>query len=196
MPSFKSTLFAAAAAFVATAQADYAIDPKTVPRATRVQWCADEVRTCPIICQQVEPRTTLVNTCDPDSLAYGCLCGNNQQPNMTEYSLTLPYFVCRELGVQCVNNCGLGANTCADNCWKQFVCGATNPTRVNTTSSTGAATGTATSAETSGVIYTGLAGDNGGSGSGSSGAAALGLGREAGFAVLIGSVIGGVALLL
>lgn len=35
MPSFKSTVFAVAAAFVAATQADYVIEPKSVPLATR-----------------------------------------------------------------------------------------------------------------------------------------------------------------
>ncbi|KAF4818840.1 hypothetical protein CGCSCA5_v004839 [Colletotrichum siamense] len=196
MPSFKSTVFAAAAAFVAAAQADYVIDPKSVPLATRKAWCQDETNTCPIICQQVEPRTTLVNDCDYNSLTYGCVCGDGNQPNMTEYSLTLPYHVCQEYGNQCVTKCGLGANECASKCREDNPCGASNPTRANSTS-TASGTATATSSSTSGAIFTGMAGDDGSSGSsGSSGAAALGMGREAGFAVLVGSILGGVALLL
>ncbi|OHE92018.1 hypothetical protein CORC01_12657 [Colletotrichum orchidophilum] len=197
MPSFKSTVFAAAAAFVATAQADYYVDPSTVPLATRKAWCADEKTTCPIICQQVEPRTTLVNDCDPDSLTYGCICGNEKQPNMTEFSLTLPYYVCQEYGNQCVKACGLGANQCASNCRQNNPCGAQNPTRQNTTSTAGTATASATASETSNAIYTGLGDSGSSSGSSSgSGAAALEMGRSAGLAILVGSLIGGAALLL
>ncbi|KAF6832479.1 hypothetical protein CPLU01_06162 [Colletotrichum plurivorum] len=196
MPSFKSTFFALAAAFVATAQADYTIDPKSVPLATRKAWCANQKNTCPIICQQVEPRTTLVNDCNYDSLTYGCVCGDGNQPNMTEYTLSLPYHVCQEYGNQCVKACGIGANQCASDCLEDHPCGATNPTRQNTTS-TGTATATATSSQTSGAIFTGMAGDdNSGSSGSGSGAAALGLGREAGMAVLVGSLLGGIALLL
>uniref|UniRef100_L2G822 DUF7707 domain-containing protein n=1 Tax=Colletotrichum fructicola (strain Nara gc5) TaxID=1213859 RepID=L2G822_COLFN len=191
MPSFKSTVFAVAAAFVAAAQADYVIEPKSVPLATRKAWCQDETNTCPIICQQVEPRTTLVNDCDYNSLTYGCVCGDGNQPNMTEYSLTLPYHVCQEYGNQCVTKCGLGANECASKCREDNPCGASNPTRANSTS-TASGTATATSSSTSGAIFTGMAGDDGSSGS----SGALGMGREAGFAVLVGSILGGVALLL
>ena len=28
------------------------------------QWCESEIQTCPFICQQMEPGTTTVNTCD------------------------------------------------------------------------------------------------------------------------------------
>ncbi|KAJ3955679.1 hypothetical protein N0V92_007798 [Colletotrichum tropicale] len=170
MPSFKSTVFAVAAAFAAAAQADYVIEPKSVPLATR--------------------------RLPQNSLTYGCVCGDGNQPNMTEYSLTLPYHVCQEYGNQCVTKCGLGANECASKCREDNPCGATNPTRANGTS-TASGTATATSSSTSGAIFTGMAGDDGSSGSsGSSGAAALGMGREAGFAVLVGSILGGVALLL
>ena len=82
MPSLRSTVFAVAAAFVATARADYYIDPESVPLGTRGEspdpfsarawtdnglenWCENEKDTCPLICQQVEHRTTLVNECDP-----------------------------------------------------------------------------------------------------------------------------------
>jgi hypothetical protein len=67
MPSFKSTVLAVAAALVATVQADYYIEPSSVPLSTRQTWCKSEKSTCPIICQQVEPYTTLTNTCDPVS---------------------------------------------------------------------------------------------------------------------------------
>jgi hypothetical protein len=84
MVSLKTTGFAVATALAAIAQADYIIDPKTVPKSTRgiittpdeaifisqltvptATWCQDEKRTCPLICQQTEPRTTLINECDP-----------------------------------------------------------------------------------------------------------------------------------
>ncbi|OLN81763.1 hypothetical protein CCHL11_06929 [Colletotrichum chlorophyti] len=201
MLSFKSTLFAVAAAFVATAHADYSINITAVPLSTRKAWCQDELNTCPIICQQVEPRTYLVNTCDPVTLTYGCLCGDNNRPNMSEYSLTLPYHVCQEYGNQCVKACGQGANQCASDCRENNPCGAQNPTRVNTTStSTGAPTATGTSAETSGVIFDGFGGSgSSGSDSGSdsgSGAAALEMGRSAGLAIVVGGLVGAFALLL
>lgn len=115
MPSFKSTVFAVAAAFVATAHADYYVEPSSVPLATRSTnfcypcspgntypavgdlasmltgnlteaWCADEKNTCPIICQQVEPRTTLVNDCDPVSSK------RHQQQKHEGSKLTRPLF--------------------------------------------------------------------------------------------------------
>ncbi|TDZ20571.1 hypothetical protein C8034_v007962 [Colletotrichum sidae] len=198
MPSFKCTVFAVAAAFAATAQADYIIDPTTVPLSLRRAWCQDQTNTCPIICQQTEPRTTQVNTCNYNDLTYGCICGDGKAPNMTEFTLTLPYHTCQEYGNQCVKACGLANNQCASNCREDNPCGATSPTLQNTTSSAGTATATSTASATqsSGAVFTGMVGSDDNSSSGSSGAAALGLGREAGFAVLVGSVFGGLALLL
>ncbi|KAJ3474486.1 hypothetical protein NLG97_g9823 [Lecanicillium saksenae] len=85
MVSFKTTGLVAAAALSTFVQADYDIDPTSVPIATRgkfrhvslrirllntnrdclERWCRDEKLTCPLICQQTEPRTTLINDCDP-----------------------------------------------------------------------------------------------------------------------------------
>ncbi|WYZ44168.1 hypothetical protein EsH8_VII_000604 [Colletotrichum jinshuiense] len=195
MPSFKTTFFAVAAAFVTTAHADYYVEPSSVSLSLRTAWCKDQKYTCPIICQQVEPRTTEENDCDPETLTYSCICGNGQQPNMTEYSLTLPYHTCQEYGNQCVKNCGLANNNCASACREDHPCGAQNPTRQNTTSTS---TATATASQTSGAIFTGMAGDSGSSSSSGSGsgAAALEMGRGTGMAILVGSMLGGVAFLL
>ncbi|KAK1972210.1 hypothetical protein LY78DRAFT_665470 [Colletotrichum sublineola] len=195
MPSFKSTLFAVAAAFVATAHADYFVEPDSVPLSTRKSWCQDQKYSCPVICDEVSTKPVEVNECDPQALTYGCICGDGNQPNMSEYSLTLPYHVCQEYGNQCVAKCGIGSNTCANNCRVDNPCGAQNPTRVNTTTT---ASATASATESANAVYTGIAGSpsGSGSGSGSSGAATLEMGRSAGLAVLVGGVIGGVAFLL
>jgi hypothetical protein len=59
--------------------------------------------------------TTVDNECDPDALTYSCVCENNVSPNITQYSQTLPFFICQEWGNQCVTGCN-GNNTCADSC--------------------------------------------------------------------------------
>jgi hypothetical protein len=142
MPSLRSSVLAVAAAFTAVANADYYIDPESVRLSIRENWCLNQKSTCPIICQQTEPRTTLVNECDPEQLTYGCLCGNNKRPNMTEYTLTLPYFVCQEWGNQCVTDCG-GNNACESSCREDNPCGASDPAQ-----QTGTTTGTSTSKPT------------------------------------------------
>jgi len=194
MPSFKSTFFAVAAAFVATAHADYVIDPSSVSLSTRKSWCQDQTYSCPVICQEVSSDPVEVNTCDPASLTYGCVCGNGNQPNMSEYSLTLPFHVCQEFGNQCVADCGIGSNTCASNCRTNNPCGAQNPTRVNVTST---ASATASATESPNAVFSGIPGSSpAAAASGSSAAAALEMGRGAGLAVLVGGVVGGLAFLL
>ncbi|CRK37183.1 hypothetical protein BN1708_016577 [Verticillium longisporum] len=44
-----------------------------------------------MICSQTSEGDPLVNDCNADALQYGCICSDGQKPNMTEYSLTLPY---------------------------------------------------------------------------------------------------------
>lgn len=63
---FRSTaVLAVAASFTGFAFADYIIDPETVPLVQREFWCKTSMTTCPLICQQTEPATTLINECDP-----------------------------------------------------------------------------------------------------------------------------------
>ncbi|KAJ9151861.1 hypothetical protein NKR23_g2584 [Pleurostoma richardsiae] len=210
MPSLRTAVLAFAAALFATVQADYVIDPTSVPLSTRKQWCTSEESTCPIICEQTPPYSTLVNTCDPTTLTYGCVCGNNLQPNVSEYSLTLPYFVCQEWGNQCVTGCG-SDNTCASACREDHPCGALDPTRVNTTSSASAgatATGTnGAAATTSNQVYDGF-GDSsatataGSSSSGNSGsdssvaAASLDLARAYSLVVVVAGMFVGFGFML
>ncbi|KAH9892997.1 hypothetical protein F4778DRAFT_749141 [Xylariomycetidae sp. FL2044] len=160
MPSFR-TLLAAVAIFASSVAADYTIDPNSVSLTTRTNWCQNEKSTCPIICDQTSTGTE-TNTCDPKTLTYGCICSNGLQPNVSEYSLTLPFFICQEWGNQCVEGCGEDSG-CASACREDHPCGALNPTRVNsTTISTMQATGTdsGATATDSNVIYTGLAGSD------------------------------------
>lgn len=125
-----------------------------------------------MICLQMGSRTTLNNDCDPvsclplirvlslsviltdlqETLTYECLCGNNQRPNISEYSLTMPYYLCQEWGNQCVKKCN--DNACASNCREQHPCGATDPKQYNITSSTSGTSDPTASQTGSGVIFT------------------------------------------
>ena len=135
------------------------------------------------------PGGTQLNTCDADTLTYGCVCGDGNRPNVSEYTLTLPYFTCVEWGSQCVAACG-SDNQCAGSCRQDHPCGALNPKRVNSTTTTaGVADKTTTTAN---QVFTGLAGGGGGGGSGAGGignGVAPPLGRGWGFGMLV--VLGG-----
>ncbi|KAG6004622.1 hypothetical protein E4U21_000898 [Claviceps maximensis] len=194
MPSLRSIVWAAAASLSALANADYTIEPSSVPISTRKNWCQQEKSTCPLICQQTEPRTTLVNSCDPNTLQFGCLCGNNRQPNVSEYSLSLPYFVCQEWVLQCQRACD--TNACKSDCVQNHPCGAQNPQKVNTTTSVESGS-TATATDGSNTIFTDSPGaGTDGDGSGKKGAAAaLEVGRTYGLVIVLTSLFVGFALL-
>lgn len=202
MPSFKSTFLAVATGFIATASAQkfYDIDPETVPSGLRVRWCDDQVRSCDAICAQTTEGAPLVNDCDSDVLRYGCICSDSNKPNMTEFTLTLPYHMCQEWGNQCVAACGIGSNQCASACREDNPCGATDPTKVNATSSTSAspeATAGTTTTSSSGGVFTGLDGASPEEEDDSPNAAAvLESSRALSVALLIGGFVGGFAFLL
>ncbi|KAK9375817.1 uncharacterized protein V1513DRAFT_376566 [Lipomyces chichibuensis] len=122
---------------------------------TRLQWCQSEIATCPLICLD-EGYNATSNLCYPDNLYYICQCSNGHSPNLTEYSLTIPYFICQEQVTLCADNCG-SDNTCVSACRQNKQCGATNPTRVNVTSSSpGSSPTTATLAASSAVAFNGF----------------------------------------
>ncbi|KAF2088347.1 hypothetical protein K490DRAFT_602, partial [Saccharata proteae CBS 121410] len=141
--------------------ASQTIDPDTVPIADRDQWCLAQTTQCPLICLQTSANsaTTVSNTCNPNTLAYSCVCANNLSPNVTQYSQTIPYFECTEYGNQCVANCSQGDNLCASACRTDNPCGAQSPVRVNTsTITTMSSTTSGGSAATGSAVYTGFGG--------------------------------------
>lgn len=104
------------------------------------------------------------------SLSWSCVCSvNGLSPNVTEYSLTIPYFICTETNNQCKKNCGNGDGSCAHQC--EYVplhgllsmpakanlryrvsnlCGARNPTRVNTSTISSTMSSTASNSKPTG----------------------------------------------
>ncbi|KAE8451041.1 hypothetical protein EG329_004713 [Mollisiaceae sp. DMI_Dod_QoI] len=187
-------------------QAVYYIDPNSVPLATRTSWCQTQMTSCPLLCLQLpgESSTTDANDCDPATLTYDCVCGNGMAPNASEYSQTLPYFICTEYGNQCVAGCN-GNTACQSDCRTQHPCGAQDPTRVNATTTSATQTATTVPAGatsgTAGVVYTGLGGGAAAttapSSSKKSGAeAALDLGRSYGLGVVFAGIFAGFALVM
>ncbi|KAI1261430.1 hypothetical protein F5Y18DRAFT_204394 [Xylariaceae sp. FL1019] len=157
-----------------TAQEQYTIDPDSVSLTLRTTWCNQEKSTCPLICQQIPPGGLLENDCEPKDLTYSCICQNGMSPNLTEYSLTLPFFICQEWGQQCVKGCN-GDNTCASECTQNHPCGASNPSKPNTTATSttmSATSGTAAATTNPNQVYNGLGGDDSDSDTGSSGKSA------------------------
>lgn len=114
------------------------------------------------------------------------------QPNVSEYSLTLPYFVCVQWGTQCVAGCGNDSG-CASACRQDHPCGAQDPKRYNTTTSS-SSPATATGSSSTGV-FTGLAGQSPHS-KGSYAPAVAEVGRATVLMVVLGSLFAGFAVML
>jgi len=154
----KSAVLLAVSSIVALVTTQ-SIDPNTIDPALRASWCEDQQTSCPLICLQLpgangNPES---NTCDPGSLSYSCVCSNGVTPDTSNYTLTIPYFVCTENNQNCVGNCS-GDSTCQAACTQDHPCGAQNPKRVNITSTTSTvgATGSATGSGSGNVVYTGF----------------------------------------
>ncbi|KAL8949213.1 MAG: hypothetical protein Q9222_004663 [Ikaeria aurantiellina] len=176
------------------------IDPSTVDDDTKQKWCNDQQASCPLLClQQGASDTPSSNDCTAATLAYSCICSNGQQPNASEYSLTIPYYECTQSANLCVDNCPKGDSACQSTCRTAHPCGAQNPTRVNTStiSSTMSATATGGSAATddASAAYTGFgAATTTGSGGGDSsdaGSLVVGFGRSSGLAVVFVGISAG-----
>lgn len=140
-----------------------------------------------------------------DTLVYSCVCDNNVSPNITMYTQTLPYYICTEWGNQCVKNCGLGQNTCANDCRANHPCGAQNTkppnsTVLSTMSSTRAPTATGgNNAASSTVPVDGFLGATAtGNSDNHKGVASsmLNLGQSYGLAVVFAGVFAGFAIIL
>jgi len=166
-----NSLFALALACLAAmvgAQQTYTINPKNVPLWLRDTWCQNQQTQCPLICLQTSAHSaeTRQNTCNSTLLTYACVCSNGLSPNLTQYSQTLPFYICQEWGNECVHNCHDDA-ACASSCREDHPCGAQDPAPPNKTamttkmSTTGLPQGTK-----SGTVYSGFAGQGTGKASG------------------------------
>lgn len=149
---------------------------------------------------------------DQTSLVYSCICSNGQQPNSSQYSLTIPYYECTQADTDCVNNCEQTDTSCQSACRSDHPCGAQNPTRVNTstistmaattTSSGGGSSKTASTSGSSGSnTFTGFGGSSSTASSKSVAPAriqalALGFGGKYGLLVVLGGMMGGFMFML
>lgn len=123
-----------------------------------------------------------------DLLTYGCICGNGKQPNMSEYTLTLPYHTCTERNTQCVNNCDDHDNECARACREDHPCGAQDPQTPSGT--VVAAKPTSTDDEDDDEVFEGMGGaDDEGT------AGRLDIGRAYGLCAVLGGLFVGFAML-
>ncbi|OBT55787.1 hypothetical protein VE04_04281 [Pseudogymnoascus sp. 24MN13] len=189
---FWSKVFGVAAlAGAVAAQEQYYIAPSSVLLTTREVWCNDQTSTCPLLCTQYPggSMTTAANDCDPETLTYNCTCGNGLSPNMTEYSLTIPFHICIEWGQQCGAGRG-GVNTCQAACTEDHPCGAQDPSHGNHTATTTSGAPAATSSAP--VVHDGF-GDSSTTGSSTvakpnAARAARDVGRSYGLAIVFAGI--------
>ncbi|KAL1975189.1 hypothetical protein VTN31DRAFT_3581 [Thermomyces dupontii] len=193
---FKKLLLASSLlAGLATSQT---IDPEDIEISTRDQWCLSQTESCPLICLQLPGASieTQQNECDPDTLHFSCVCSNGVRPNASEFTETIPYFLCTERNNRCVENCAQGDSLCQASCREDNPCGAQNPRKGNGTKAATPTTATST-ATGEDVVYTGF-----GKGSASDDTdagvrgAVLEIGRVYGTVALVAGLIGGAALVL
>ncbi|KAI5847313.1 hypothetical protein DFP73DRAFT_375877 [Morchella snyderi] len=189
-----STLLASSAVF-STAYAQVYNYPNVtdIDINVRNQWCTSQTSSCKLLCQNQELKVA-ANECFPDNLYYQCTCSNGLAPNATEYSQTIPFFICRLEVEDCQTACS-GDATCISLCASGKQCGATDPTRVNattTTSSTSKSSATggssATQTDSNGFAITGTS--EASSGDASNGASTL---LEAGSVYGMGVLVAGLA---
>ncbi|MCJ1228354.1 hypothetical protein MMC12_005015 [Toensbergia leucococca] len=199
------TALAVAVLGLANLVASQTIDPDSVPIATREVWCNSQVTSCPLLCSQITPSASTAtdeNSCSASDLTFLCVCSNGQQPNASNYSQTIPYFECTEYATQCVNACSTTNTSCQSACRTNNLCGAQNPTRVNTsTSSTMSATATSDTADSTGSgIYTGFGGPDPTATettkSSNANSIAIHIGHAYGLILVLGSFFGGFAFML
>jgi len=135
---------------LASAQTYPTITADDVSNSTREIWCEQQMGICPNLCQDQAHVDPIHNDCWTEDLYFECVCEGGITPNMTEYSLTIPYNLCIQSKQACADNCGNNQD-CATLCFSGKQCGATDPRRVNTTSTstTVSATGTATNTPSS-----------------------------------------------
>lgn len=121
------------------------------------------------------------------SLNYLCQCSNGLSPNGSEYSQTIPYYVCTEANNQCVAKCA--DSLCQASCRSDHPCGAQSPKLVNistTTTTSAAPTATSSVANASVSHATGDA----------SRVMAIDISHFYGLFVLVGGFVAGFAVLL
>jgi len=190
----------------AFSQEQYYIDPDSVSMSLRQFWCQQQQTQCPLICLQYpgNSASTQHNDCDPKDLSYSCVCASGQTPNITEYSQTVPFFICQEWGTQCAANCGQNP-TCQADCTQNHPCGAQSPAPPNSsvltaTPSASGAAATNAATTTGGGQYSGFGGaaatTTASTTKKGAAMAAVDVGKSYGLAVVFAGLFAGFAVLL
>ncbi|KAJ5312291.1 hypothetical protein PENANT_c011G00427 [Penicillium antarcticum] len=119
---------------------------------TRSSWCTGQRNACPAICQ----KGTKLNSCDPTTLKFSCVCSDDSSPDVSPYMQTIPFYVCENNYGQCITahaDDAVGQRACkkaASNCGSKNASEeSTTPSSSTTVASTTLATATATDSSAS-----------------------------------------------
>ncbi|KIW20766.1 hypothetical protein PV08_01344 [Exophiala spinifera] len=80
--------------------ATQAFNPAGINTTVSFNWCHAQLNTCPLICGG----SASLNQCDDVAFTYSCVCANGTVPDSTAFIQTLPFFICQETYIQCINN--------------------------------------------------------------------------------------------
>ncbi|CAG8040186.1 unnamed protein product [Penicillium olsonii] len=101
-------------------------------------WCSAQRNTCPEIC-----KGTKLNSCDPATLKFSCVCSDDSTPDVSEYIQTVPFYVCQDAYGQCIRSHPDDAEG-QRACKKAMNCGTKNASESSTTSSSASASASTT----------------------------------------------------
>ncbi|OAP62308.1 hypothetical protein AYL99_04511 [Fonsecaea erecta] len=146
-----------------------AFNPAGIDSTTAFNWCHAQLNTCPQICGGSASQ----NQCDQTAFTYTCVCANGTVPDCTAFIETLPFYICQETYIQCIDNHpndAQGQATCAQN----EQCGTRNATAEAIAQTSAASASSASSTSSAPASSQSASAASTGSGSGSSSASATG----------------------
>ncbi|KAF7157089.1 hypothetical protein CNMCM5623_001077 [Aspergillus felis] len=191
----QALIVAASVVGLVSSQTWTAVNISAIDPALRSKWCLDQTSSCPLLCLQINATSdTQQNDCDSDTLSYDCVCSTGISPNTSEYSQTIPYYLCTEANNECVARCDSSNSACQSACRTNHPCGAQNPTRHNVTTTTSATSNPTSNAATTTTLsaFTGEATSKNAAVRVSS----VDIGHVYGLCVVVGGFIAGFAVLL
>ncbi|KIW42054.1 hypothetical protein, variant [Exophiala oligosperma] len=115
-------------------------NPAGISSTDAFNWCHAQLNTCPLICGG----SASLNQCDDTTFTYSCVCANGTVPDCTAFTQTLPYFICQESYIQCINNNPNDAQA-QSVCKQNEQCGTRNATAEVLSASSAAASSAAAS---------------------------------------------------
>ncbi|CAO3573476.1 unnamed protein product [Mortierella alpina] len=119
-------------AFSAMLASVSALDVMKIDNSTKLTWCQNQVGFCTNVCQELtNGAETHSNQCDIQTLDFICECSDGAAPNITEYTYTIPYFLCTAENQECIQNCKLSDNNCYTGCTQKRNCTAEFPKNYN-----------------------------------------------------------------